>query len=474
MIRALLPLRGQAFTSIRSDQERAGGALHLQRGGPPTARPAGSFPRNTSTPGRPSNSASNSAPGRSSTSWSSDANEKTRAKPFGLCSYCDARGCANFNDPKADKSKCSVFGGCACKPGASADEVRFVDLCRSYLKTTGSKHQSPPHLKGTALRSRVWNHTMDVAQSTFASSSSSPRPRSPPSVVTNLSNSTSGVRVGRENRLRKAGQLRTMAAQFLETDDIEEAATLNKLADDLEQLDDLEDGAPDHIEPDVDKCLGAFNKLAVVNRFDNGDFDGAEGLLPEIGSLNSIQGTSKHSEHQEDDIVRFIDETRANFESGLISAAEWAERMTLACSMTKATSRVPSPYVQSSIEPVFLELPEDYAMACDDEDPQSVIAPVFVNHLVETFDLEQPMYDTPDAFSHFERVTRRFDLNDSDSSEDESSKRFDLNDSDSSYNGCGVVSYSNRCSFLLNAFRCILAHYNAFVRICTHFLRAAF
>ena len=40
--------------------------------------------------------------------------------------------------------------------------------------------------------------------------------------------------------------------------------------------------------------------------------------------------------------------------------------------------------------------------------------------------------------------------------------------------GCGVVSYSNRCSFLLNAFRCILAHYNAFVRICTHFLRAAF
>ena len=138
---------------------------------------------------------------------------------------------------------------------------------------------------------------MDVAQSIFASSSSSPRPRSPPSVVTNLSNPITGVRVGRENRLRKVGQYRTMAAQFLETNDIEEAATLNKLADDLEQLDDPDDEAPLHQEPDVDECLGAFNKLAVVNLFDRGIFDGAEGLLPEsdyllpeAGSLNTIQG----------------------------------------------------------------------------------------------------------------------------------------------------------------------------------------
>ena len=40
--------------------------------------------------------------------------------------------------------------------------------------------------------------------------------------------------------------------------------------------------------------------------------------------------------------------------------------------------------------------------------------------------------------------------------------------------GCGVVSYVNRCSFLRTAFTCILAHYNTFVRILAHFLRAAF
>ena len=40
--------------------------------------------------------------------------------------------------------------------------------------------------------------------------------------------------------------------------------------------------------------------------------------------------------------------------------------------------------------------------------------------------------------------------------------------------GCGVVYYSNRCSLLLNAFRCILAHYNACVRILAHFLCVAF
>ena len=347
---------------------------------------------------------------------------KAKTKPFGLCSYCDARGCANFNDPKAGKDKCSVFGGCACKPGALADEVRFVDLCRAYLKTTSSKHQSPPYLKGMALRSKIWNHTMDVAQSTFAFSSSSPRPHSPPSVVTNLSNPTTGVRVGRENRLRKVGQFRTMAAQFLAQDDVEEAAALNRMADDLEQLDDPEDDAPCHHEPDVDECLGAFNKLAVVHRFDSSDydgadFDGAEGLLPETGSLNSIQGASKRSDHHEDDIDRFIDKTNADVESKKISSQEWAEHITHAFAMRRAASRVPSygvgdlvtdlagAYVQSAITPISIELPAGYE-----------VTPIFTK-LVYT----EPYGD--------------FDLNDSDGSDDESPpkfQRFDLNASDAS------------------------------------------
>ena len=40
--------------------------------------------------------------------------------------------------------------------------------------------------------------------------------------------------------------------------------------------------------------------------------------------------------------------------------------------------------------------------------------------------------------------------------------------------GCGVVSYVNRCSFLRTAFACIFAHYNTFVRILAHSIRAAF
>ena len=357
MIRALLPLRGQAFTSIRSDQGRADGALHLQRSGPSTARPAGSaFTRQ--------------APGRPSTSWPSDANGKAKTKPFGLCSYCDARGCANSNDPKAGKDKCSVFGGCACKPGALADEVRFVDLCRAYLKTTGSKHQSPPYLKGTALRSHIWNHTMDVAQSSFASNSSSPHTRSSPSVVTNLSNPTTGVRVGRENRLRKVGQFRTMAAQFLAQDDVDEAAALNKMADDLEQLDDPEDEAPCYQEPDADECLGAFNKLAVVNRFDYGDFNGAEGLLLGSGSLNTMQG--------------------ASVKSTVIDVA--------------------GAYVLSAIESVYVTVPAGYAQSYDNADPQSVLGPIFVAPV-----FEKAVYTEP--FGHF-------DLNASDGSDEESPPKF--------------------------------------------------
>ena len=41
---------------------------------------------------------------------------------FGLCSFCDARGCQNADNPAAGIATCSVFGGCACKPNASLDE----------------------------------------------------------------------------------------------------------------------------------------------------------------------------------------------------------------------------------------------------------------------------------------------------------------------------------------------------------------
>jgi len=35
--------------------------------------------------------------------------------------------------------------------------------------------------------------------------------------------------------------------------------------------------------------------------------------------------------------------------------------------------------------------------------------------------------------------------------------------------GWSVVYYSNRCSLLLKAFKCIFAHYNAFECICSAF-----
>ena len=243
VIRAYLPARDQAFTSIRTDQERAPGALHLQRGGPSNARSATSgYPRAYPTPNR------------STTSWSSDSARKAKSRPlFGLCTYCDARGCQNAADPEAGKNTCSVFGGCPCKPGASADETQHVDLCRAFLKASGSKYHTPPYLKGVACRSNIWQHTKDVAQSSCAPSASTSRSRSPASVVTNLPDPVSSARIGSENRLRKV--------QF---------------ADDLEQQDDPEEEAPCHDKATVDKCLGVFNRLAVVNRFDRGVFNRSE------------------------------------------------------------------------------------------------------------------------------------------------------------------------------------------------------
>ena len=244
VIRAYLPARDQAFTSIRTDQERAPGALHLQRGGPSNARSATSgYPRAYPTPNR------------STTSWSSDSARKAKSRPlFGLCTYCDARGCQNAADPEAGKNTCSVFGGCPCKPGASADETQHVDLCRAFLKASGSKYHTPPYLKGVACRSNIWQHTKDVAQSSCAPSASTSRSCSPASVVTNLPDTVSSARIGRENRLRKV-----------------------KFADDLEQQDDPEEEAPCHDKATVDKCLGVFNRLAAVNRFDSGVFNRTEG-----------------------------------------------------------------------------------------------------------------------------------------------------------------------------------------------------
>ena len=244
VIRAYLPARDQAFTSIRTDQERAPGALHLQRGGPSNARSATSgYPRAYPTPNR------------STTSWSSDSARKAKSRPlFGLCTYCDARGCQNAADPEAGKNTCSVFGGCPCKPGASADETQHVDLCRAFLKASGSKYHTPPYLKGVACRSNIWQHTKDVAQSSCAPSASTSRSCSPASVVTNLPDTVSSARIGRENRLRKV-----------------------KFADDLEQQDDPEEEAPCHDKATVDKCLGVFNRLAAVNLFDSGVFNRTEG-----------------------------------------------------------------------------------------------------------------------------------------------------------------------------------------------------
>jgi hypothetical protein len=138
---------------------------------------------------------------------------------------CRAQACTMPRDnPEAGKNTCSVFGGtCPCKPGASADETQHVDLCRAFLKASGSKYHTPPYLKGVACRSNIWQHTKDVAQSSCAPSALTSRSRSPASVVTNLPDPVSSARIGRENRLRKV-----------------------KFADDLEQQDDPEEEAPCH------------------------------------------------------------------------------------------------------------------------------------------------------------------------------------------------------------------------------------
>ena len=103
-----------------------------------------------------------------------------------------------------------------------------------------------------------------------------------------------GVRIGRENRLSQVvGRLRTMAAQFLENGDTTDAAYLYKFADDLNGQDDpsdVDDGAVNNLAA-ANECVGVFNKLAAVDLFDNGVFEGAEGILTDNGLFNMMQNS---------------------------------------------------------------------------------------------------------------------------------------------------------------------------------------
>jgi hypothetical protein len=150
------------------------------------------------------------------------SSEKIR---FGQCSFCDARGCQNADDPKAGIDRCSVFGGCACKPTASPDEKQYVELQRKFLKEAGpkSKYHAPPYLKGMENRSNVWQFTKDLAQ------------RSSVSIASSTATASSGVRISRENRLRQVGRFRTMAAASFDDGDEEGAAYLYRCADRMER-----------------------------------------------------------------------------------------------------------------------------------------------------------------------------------------------------------------------------------------------
>ena len=171
LIRAILPMRSLAFTRVHPE-DRAPGALHVHRAG--QSGNARNFPP------------SNRPPFQEKKGGPKDGGLKDKIR-FGLCSYCDARGCQNADDPKAGMDKCSVFGGCPCRPGASADEVQYVEISRMFLKTSDSKYHASPYLKGVERRSNVWQHTKDIAQKSYAHdvspSCSEARSCSPTSVV---------------------------------------------------------------------------------------------------------------------------------------------------------------------------------------------------------------------------------------------------------------------------------------------------
>ena len=207
-------------------------------------------------------------------------------------------------------------------------------------------------------------------------------------MATNLPISSSGVRMRSENRTRQVGRFRTMAAQLIEEGDTESAAYLYRCADRFEQDDSddeapvegLDDGAVHNLAAD-NELVGAFNRLAQVDDFDRGAFEGAEGILTNEGSFNMMQSVGRLNALSHD---RVLDPTALD-------------------SVLDGSIDIADAYIQNAIEPVSIELPEVYA-------PQGVIAPVFVNDGL-------------------------FDLNNSDGSEDElpsKLRRFDLNASDSS------------------------------------------
>ena len=87
-----------------------------------------------------------------------------------------------------------------------------------------------------------------------------------------------------------------MAAQLIEEGDTESAAYLYRCADRFEQDDSddeapvegLDDGAVHNLAAD-NELVGAFNRLAQVDDFDRGAFEGAEGILTNEGSFNMMQ-----------------------------------------------------------------------------------------------------------------------------------------------------------------------------------------
>ena len=72
---------------------------------------------------------------------------------MGNCGYCDCRGCANCDSPSAPMSACSVYGDAPPKPGATPDEIGFLETTRGFKKLSGGKYDRPPYLKGQRWRS---------------------------------------------------------------------------------------------------------------------------------------------------------------------------------------------------------------------------------------------------------------------------------------------------------------------------------
>jgi len=283
LIRAILPQRSIAFTTALPDS-RPPGALKLQRAGASNGQR--SFQSGTNRP--PFQAKGGPREGYKGKPKGDGSSDKIR---FGQCGFCDARGCQNADDPKAGIDKCSVFGGCPCKPTASPDEKQYVELQRKFLKEAGpkSKYHAPPYLKGMESRSNVWQFTKDLAQ------------HSGLSVASSAATSSSGVRISRENRLRQVGKFRTMAAASFDEGDEEGAAYLYRLADrmELEASDDedsaeqSESAAVHNLAAEDNEFVGAFNRLAQVDAFDRGAFKGAEELLGDIGDvgeLSTMQG----------------------------------------------------------------------------------------------------------------------------------------------------------------------------------------